>query len=243
MVGCANNVCYGEQAILKTLKLLDERNILHCGAGPNRRTARAPAIIERGGTRIGFLQYTARYYGEEQIATENSAGVARLNHRLPGDIEAVVADVKALRAKVDVLIFSHHLRKSGETVTEKYQRKVAQAVVAAGADLVFGHGGHVNQGMEIIDGTPVMHSIGQFAFDWWKMKGRNDGLLLRLVVRDRKIIRVSLAPVCRDENNNVYLAPLASEPGTRLIKELRERSPGVDLRVEGQELVVPLTGK
>ena len=114
VVGCANNVCYGEQAILKTLKLLDERNILHCGAGPNRRTARAPAIIERGGTRIGFLQYTARYYGEEQIATENSAGVARLNHRLPGDIEAVVADVKALRAKVDVLIFSHHLRKSGE---------------------------------------------------------------------------------------------------------------------------------
>ena len=30
--------------------------------------------------------------------------------------------------------------------TEKQQREIARAVVAAGADLVFGHGAHVNQG-------------------------------------------------------------------------------------------------
>lgn len=240
VVGCANNVCYGEKAILTTLKLLDKKNILHCGAGATRTAARAPAVIKWCGTRVGFLQYTSRFYGEEQIATETSAGVARLNHRVPSDIEAMIADVKALRDKVDVLIFSHHLRKSGTTETEKYQRKVARDVVAAGADLVFGHGGHVNQGIEIIDGTPVLHCIGNFAFDWWKMKGRNDGLLLRLIVRDRKIVRLSIVPVCRDEKNNVYLAPPASSEGARQIKRLRESSPQVPLRIEGQEIVVPL---
>jgi len=70
--------------------------------------------------------------------------VARLNPRVGGDIKAAVADVKALHDQVDVLIFSHHLRKSGSAETENYQRKVARAVVPTGADLVFGHGGHVN---------------------------------------------------------------------------------------------------
>jgi poly-gamma-glutamate synthesis protein (capsule biosynthesis protein) len=233
-------VCYGQEAILNTLKLLDKKNILHCGAGPTRTAARTPAIIKRCGTRVGFLQYTSRYYGEAQIATEKSAGVARLNPDVPSDIEAVIADVKALRDKVDVLVFSHHLRKSGKTKTEKYQREVARAVAAAGADLVFGHGAHVNQGIEMIDGTPVLHCIGQFAFDWWKMKGRNDGLLLRLIVRDRKIVRLSIVPVSRDGKNNVYLVPPASKQGARQIKELRKLSPGVPLRTEGQEVVVPL---
>jgi poly-gamma-glutamate synthesis protein (capsule biosynthesis protein) len=217
---------------------LDKKNILHCGAGATRTAARAPAIIERCGRRVGFLQYTARYYGEEQIATEKSAGVARLNHKVPSDLEAVIADVKALRDKVDVLIVSHHLRKSGSTKTEKYQRQVARAAVAAGADLVFGHGGHVNQGIEMVDGTPVLHCIGNFAFDWWKMKGRNDGLLLRLIVRDRKIVRLSIVPVCRDEKNNVYLTPPTSIEGARQIEEVRKLSPGVPLRIEGQEVVV-----
>jgi poly-gamma-glutamate capsule biosynthesis protein CapA/YwtB (metallophosphatase superfamily) len=164
--------------------------------------------------------------------------VARFNHREPGDIDAVVADVKALRDKVDVLIVSHHLRKSGSTKTEKYQRQVARAMVAAGADLVFGHGGHVIQGIEMVDSTPVVHCIGNFAFDWWKMKDRNDGLLLRLIVRDRKIIRLSIVPVSRDDKNNVYLAPPASIEGTRQIEELRKLSPTVPLRIEGQEVVV-----
>ena len=166
--------------------------------------------------------------------------MARLNPRVEGDIKAAVADVKALRDQVDVLIFSHHLRKSGSAETENYQRKVARAVVATGADLVFGHGGHVNQGIEMVNGTPVVHCISNFAFDWWKMKGRNDGLLLRLIVRDRKIVRLSIVPVCRDGMNNVYLTPPDSTEGARQIKALRNLSPGVSLRIEGHEIVVPL---
>ena len=240
VLGIANNVTYGEKAILDTLKILDEHNIRHCGAGANRAAARAPAILERNGTRFGFLQYTARYYGEEQIATETSAGVARVNHRVPGEIEEAAADVKALRSRVDVLIFSHHLRKSGSRKTEKYQRRLARAAIAAGADLVFGHGGHVNQGVEMIKGVPVVHCLSNFAFDWWKMKGRNDGVILRLIVRDKKIVRLSMVPVSRDKQNNVYLVSPATKEGARQFADIRGLSPGVSLRVEGKEIVVPL---
>ena len=240
VVGNANNVTFGQKAILETLGLLDKHKILHCGAGANRAEARAPAIIERNGTRFGFLQYTARYYGKKQIATETSAGVARVDPRVPGEIEEAAADVAALRGKVDVLIFSHHLRKSGSTKTEKYQRTLARAVIEAGADFVFGHGGHVNQGIEVIQGVPVVHCLSNFAFDWWKMKDRNDGLVLRLIVRNKKIVRLSIVPVSRDKDNNVFLTPPASKEGARQLKDLRKLSPGVDLHIEGQEIVVPL---
>ena len=69
IVGNANNVTFGRKAILDTLELLDQHGILHCGAGANRVAARAPAIIDRNGTRFGFLQYTARYYGKKQITS------------------------------------------------------------------------------------------------------------------------------------------------------------------------------
>ena len=44
-VGIANNVNYGEAAILASTKRLDEIGVPHTGAGANRDAARAPVII------------------------------------------------------------------------------------------------------------------------------------------------------------------------------------------------------
>src|SRR3954463_4689766 len=48
-VGIANNVNYGDAAIMSSIARLDELKIPHTGAGANRTAARAPVIIERGG--------------------------------------------------------------------------------------------------------------------------------------------------------------------------------------------------
>lgn len=42
-------------------------------------------------------------------------------------------------------------------------RRFARAVVAAGADLVIGHGPHVPRGLELVDGRLVAYSLGNFA--------------------------------------------------------------------------------
>src|SRR5918911_1110085 len=61
-VGCANNVVHGAEAIRSTLALLDRHGIAHTGAGENLAAARAPAIVERGGVRFGFMAATMVYY-------------------------------------------------------------------------------------------------------------------------------------------------------------------------------------
>lgn len=45
------------------------------------------------------------------------------------------------------------------------QKFMAQRMVDAGADLIIGGHPHVVQGMELIDGSPVIYSLGNFIFD------------------------------------------------------------------------------
>lgn len=116
VVGVANNVAYGPANIVKSLTVLDTNGIVHTGAGANIAEAHKPAIIERKGVRFGFLQYTAKWYDEEQqIATATSPGVARLKSTDgktvdPADLAQMREDIKKLRPLVDVLVVSSHNR-------------------------------------------------------------------------------------------------------------------------------------
>ena len=116
VVGVANNVAYGPENILKSLAVLDARGILHTGAGANLEEAHKPAIVEHKGVKIGFLQYTAKWYREDQqIATATSAGVARITSRdgitiTPAELERVREDIRKLRPLVDIVVVSSHNR-------------------------------------------------------------------------------------------------------------------------------------
>src|SRR6185312_2450810 len=55
-VGIANNVNYGDAAILSSIDWLDQAGIPHTGAGVDRAAASAPVIVTRAGIRYGFLQ-------------------------------------------------------------------------------------------------------------------------------------------------------------------------------------------
>ncbi len=93
VVGVANNVASGRANILKSLGVLDANGIIHTGAGRNIDEAHKPAIVERKGVKIGFLQYTARWYQDkDMIATATEAGVAKITSLDgitidPGDLE------------------------------------------------------------------------------------------------------------------------------------------------------------
>ena len=75
-VGLANNVNYGEAAILASIARLDALGIVHAGAGANRDAARAPAFVACGDLRLGFLQYSAVYWRTNHEAGPSSPGIA-----------------------------------------------------------------------------------------------------------------------------------------------------------------------
>lgn len=62
VLGLANNVIVGGEAIASTVGILDGMGIAHTGAGMNWAEAAAPAIVERNGVRYGFLQRTSIFW-------------------------------------------------------------------------------------------------------------------------------------------------------------------------------------
>jgi poly-gamma-glutamate capsule biosynthesis protein CapA/YwtB (metallophosphatase superfamily) len=263
VVGVANNVAYGRKNILETLRVLDAQGIAHAGGGRNLDEAHKPAIVERKGVKIGFLQYTARWYREdEQIATATAAGVARMLSRDgvaidPGDLERLRADVRKLRPQVDIVVVSHHNRDGGtpvqfgppaegprsgaradRTQAEEYQKVFARTALDTGADLVFGHGTHTVQGVELYKGKPILYAIGHSAFDQPGYEDSKDGFVIRTVILGKQLLRVSFVPVTRDAQNNVLLIDPSAGEGARLVDIVKRVSPDVPLRIDGQEVVL-----
>lgn len=261
VVGVANNVAYGRENILQTLKVLDAHGIAHVGAGKNLADAHKPVIVERKGVKFGFLQYTARWYREdEQLATTTAPGVARITSRDgvtidAADLERMRNDVRALRKQADVVVVSHHNRDGATPVqfgpasntprarrdgtrAEEYQKQFARVALDTGADLVFGHGTHTVQGVEIYKGKPILYAIGHSAFDQPGYENSKDGIVIRAVVQKKKIARVSLVPVTRDAANNVMLIDPSNGDGARLLGIIKGVSGDVPLRIDGQEGVL-----
>ncbi|MEP7118801.1 MAG: CapA family protein [Acidobacteriota bacterium] len=264
-VGVANNVVWDEQNLLATMRLLDVNGIGHTGGGRNLDDAHAPVVIERKGVKFGFLQYTARWYRQSvQMATATKPGVARIMSVDgltidAGDLARLKEDVKKLRPLVDVVVVSHHNRDGAtpvqfgdeqaveraagavpadRTKAEEYQKVFAHAALDSGADLVYGHGTHTIQGTEIYQGKPILYAVGHSAFDQPGYEHAKDGLVVRVLVRQKRISRVSFVPVTRDATNTMMMVSPASGEGARLAEIVRRNSPGVSLAVEGQEVVL-----
>jgi poly-gamma-glutamate capsule biosynthesis protein CapA/YwtB (metallophosphatase superfamily) len=226
-VSCASNVAYPASAAVASVKALDAVGILHCGVGETLAEARRPVIIEKNGVRFGFLSYTSVFWPSNHAASTNSPGCATIKAHAayepgpralempgaepithtfadPAELEAMREDVRALRTKVDLVILSCHWGVSSKDEPVAYQREIARAAIDVGADMVFGHHPHVVQAGEIYQGKPIFYSLGNFVFDWDVMRGRHlDGLALRCSIAGKKISRIELVPVRRNEHNDI----------------------------------------
>lgn len=172
----------GPNGIRDARHALSSRSIESVGAGMTLEEARTPAIIERGGVKIGFLSYNA-VGPRESWATTLKAGVAPvrvINHYEldiaspgsapaeftsldPDSLAAMTADIEDLRSKVDVVSVSLH--KGMGFIRAKlalYERPLAHAAVDAGADVVIGHHAHILRGVEVYRGRPIYHGINHF---------------------------------------------------------------------------------
>jgi poly-gamma-glutamate synthesis protein (capsule biosynthesis protein) len=121
---------------------------------------------------------------------------------------------------------------------EEYEKQLARAAIDAGADIVYGHGSHVLQGVEIYKGKPVMYCLGNSATDWIRMRPNKEGMMARVVVRERHVSRVSLVPMTRDEDNNVMMLDPALAEGAKLREKVKSLSAGVALEVFGREMIL-----
>jgi poly-gamma-glutamate capsule biosynthesis protein CapA/YwtB (metallophosphatase superfamily) len=185
----------------------------------------------------------------------------------PADLNRMREDIRHLRPLVDIVVVSSHNRDglagrptagpSAEhratrpedlvspiilgtrfSEAEPYERELAHAAIEAGADIVYGHGSHVLQGVEVYQGKPVVYCVGNFAMDWIRMRPNKEGLAIRVVAARHKVFRVSLVPLTRDGDNEVVMLDPSTGEGERLVQKVKGLSKAVPLTIDDQEIVL-----
>jgi poly-gamma-glutamate synthesis protein (capsule biosynthesis protein) len=189
---------YRDRGVVDTVRHLDAAGIAHVGAGADETAARRPVIVDVGGTRIGFLAYLEESVEynlyQRSYAVGDRVGAAKLDGR------DLAEDVARLRPLVDVLVVSVHWGENYQPVTGE-QEALARRMAALGVDVVAGHHPHDVQPVEIVGGTVVLYSLGNYA---WGAPGRASlriGLLARVRITPRhgdipgRVAAVELVPI------------------------------------------------
>ncbi len=199
-VSLANNYSgdFGKQAFTDMLARLDRAGLPYFGGGRDLRQAHQPRIIERKGVRLALLGYNEMFPRSFE-ASEEQAGLAW------ADEEQMVAAVAAARRQADVVIPYLHWGQEHSTQAHARQRALARRLIAAGADAVVGTHPHVRQDTEVIDGKPVIYSLGNFVFDGFSDPENNTASLLWMDVGAGGVSRWWLQTVRIDAQGRPHL--------------------------------------
>jgi poly-gamma-glutamate synthesis protein (capsule biosynthesis protein) len=204
VVSLANNHSgdFGSVALVRTVQRLRGEGLRTFGAGRDLAAARRPAVVEVRGTTYGFLGFNA--IGETPAAGPGEPGAVQVS--MPPrtgpldrrELERFLRDVRRLDRRVDAVVVMPHW---GEQYTHRpwpVQRRVARALVRAGADLVVGGHPHWVQGTSMVGDAVVAHSLGNFVFDMDFSAPAMEGATLETVWWDGELKAAELVPYGMD---------------------------------------------
>jgi poly-gamma-glutamate capsule biosynthesis protein CapA/YwtB (metallophosphatase superfamily) len=166
----------GPEGIDDTIEGLTRLGIAHTGAGRTLDAARRPARVDCAGRCAALLSYNCvgpeaawaradragcNYLGIATADGKPVAPAARLTDPTAEALERLRVDTADARRDADVVIVALHKGiVHTPAVLAPYERPLAMAALAAGADIVVGHHAHILRGIEIRDARPVFHGLG-----------------------------------------------------------------------------------
>jgi poly-gamma-glutamate capsule biosynthesis protein CapA/YwtB (metallophosphatase superfamily) len=163
--GLANNhaLDYEAEALLETLDLLAEAGIAVAGAGRGEAEARRGAIVEAGTVRLGLVAVSD--HPREFAAGSDSPGIAY------GDMRGAIPDwlageLSRLDRECDHVVAFPHWGPNMITEPAGWQRRAAERLQEAGADLIAGHSAHVFHGAGWGRRGPLLYDLGDALDDY-----------------------------------------------------------------------------
>ena len=132
------------------------------GIGQNVNDAFRPYLTTINGEKIAIVAATQVIDSDLQstwTATPTQAGLASAY-----DVNALVAEIEAVRPTVDTVIVYLHWGTELQNCPNALQEPLAQVLVKAGADIIVGTHAHVLLGGGFLGSAYVDYGLGNFAF-------------------------------------------------------------------------------
>lgn len=161
VVNLANNHSqdFGIEAMLDGRSRAGDAGLAAVGVGESLAEATAPALFELNGWTVAVLGMGGVVPSASWLATQDSPGMASGD-----DIDQMVAAVAAAKEVADIVVVTIHWGWELDMETRDDDRLRAKAMIAAGADIIFGHHQHRLNPLEIVDGRPVAWGLGNFVW-------------------------------------------------------------------------------
>lgn len=225
IVSLANNHVfdYGAEALYDTTDLLDEAGIAYVGGGRNIEEAKRPVYFIVNGIKIGFV---AASNGETQNHTPQAA------EEEPGILQAYDTTaynevIKKASKECDYLIAYIHWGKEDSNQYNEDQQNWGREFLESGADIVVGGHPHVLQGIEYVNGKPIVYSLGDF---WFNHETKYTGILQLSITLDG-LQEMSFVPALQKDYMTKYLD--SQEEQIELYKVLEGLSSNIEISEEG----------
>lgn len=187
---------FGQDALKENLELLKNAKIAAVGAGADANQTKQPVYLIVNGIKIGFTAASGVEDTFDLAAGEGKAGIQEYT-----DTKQYEDVIREAAANCDYLIVYDHEGKGDTNNVEAYQKEHAAAFLEAGADLVLGGHSDRLQGMEYINGKPVVYSMGSVLTDG---TSRYAGIL-KLTIKPEGLEQMEIVPAIQTEEKTEYL--------------------------------------
>jgi hypothetical protein len=191
VVSLANNhgADYGAAGLRDTLRVARNSPVAVIGVGRDPEQAFRPYETSIDGIEVAVLAADAS-------PLESNASIWDVGPGDPGlaaarDDTRLLAAVRAANAYSDVVAVYLHWGAENQRCPTARQRKLAQKLADAGADVVVGTHAHVLLGAGMLDDTYVSYGLGNFL---WYHGGQPDTGVLRLQIVDGEVVRDDWVP-------------------------------------------------
>lgn len=207
VMALANNhsLDLGPAGLAETVAHLTAAGLQLVGAGPDPEATVQPLPVTVNNIELALLAFNAipGPVGQDAILPHDWT-------RAEWDIETATSAVAAARAQADAVIVSIHWGYEYQLHADPAQRRMADALFKAGADLIVGHHPHVVQETAVQSGGFVAYSLGNFVFDQGEGE-TGQGLALRAVFDADGLLGVQALPVWAGPRPRL-IAPETAEP-------------------------------
>ncbi len=197
---------YGKEALVDGRANLIAAGVSPVGAGANADEAGSPALFEIGGWKVAVIGFGGVVGDASWFATDEQAGI-----RDGDDIPSMVAAVEAAAAQADLVVVAVHWGVELDTTPRLEDVERGRAMIAAGADIIFGHHPHRLQPLDVVDGRPVFWSLGNFVWPNFSDAGSTTAVA-RAVVSPAGRIEACLIPALIESSGHPVLT---AEPTCR----------------------------
>lgn len=182
---------YTPQGVLDTIRVLNAKKIKYAGAGKDLIAAATPLKWKKNGLACAIISIAENEFG---IAEQSIPGVA------PFDIVENLRLIAKTAAEVDVLIVIAHGGIENYPLPRPGLIKLFRAFADAGATAVVAHHPHCAQGLEIWNDTPIVYSLGNFAFPSLNQKTLrpsslwNFGYMMKIDFSEKQACKLKIIP-------------------------------------------------